>query len=125
MVNFLKPITKQCTKEILEQMENSFYKTEGKDGKKGIVFFSYIKYQKEKIPVLITNNDIINEDHDDIINVSINNNIKEIKLGDIEYRNKEYNIIIMEIEENKEDKIKFLEFDDVLYEKQSETYYNK
>ena len=36
----LKPITKQCTKRILKQMENSFYKIITNEGKVGIGCFS-------------------------------------------------------------------------------------
>ena len=39
MEDYSKPLTKQCMKKILEQMENSIYKIKGKDKKFGIAFF--------------------------------------------------------------------------------------
>ena len=119
----LKPITKQCTKKILAQMENAFYKIKTNEGKIGIGCFCHIKYKKLNIPVLITDIDLIIEDNKNYIKVYINNTFKAIKLEDTRYKIKECNIIIIEIKANEEDKINYLEIDDLLYQKQPEMYY--
>jgi len=58
MEGYPKPVSKQCTQRILEQMNNISF---------GIIkythlicFFTKIKYKKANIPVMITNNNIIN-----------------------------------------------------------------
>ena len=61
MEDYSKPLTKQCMKKILEQMENSIYKIKGKDKKFGIAFFSKIKIRKIIIPIILTNYRIIDE----------------------------------------------------------------
>ena len=51
-----KSVTKQCHQKILEQMNemnNSIYKIKNK---KEIGLFCYIKYNHNKIPVIIINN---------------------------------------------------------------------
>ena len=58
MSEYSKPVSKQCTQRILEQMNNNLF---------GIIkdihqicFFTKIKYNNIKIPVMITNYNIIN-----------------------------------------------------------------
>ena len=121
MSYYQKSIQKITITKILEQMENTFCKIEGKDT---IGYFCYFNYQNKNIPAIIINDDI-NISENKTINVSINNVNKIIKLGDKIYRNKENKISIIEIKENKKDKIKFLEFDDLLYEKEPEMLYHK
>ena len=124
MTYYQKAIPKQCTEEILDKMERSFCKIKGKDNKLGFGFFGYIKNQNIKIPVLITKDDInINENN--IVNISLNGNNIEIKLGVMIYKNKRDKISIIEIEDNKKYKIKYLEFDDGLYEKDPEMLCHK
>ena len=120
-----KPATKQCTKKIVEQMENSFYKIETIDKKYGIGIFSYIKYQNNKISILITNNNLINQENKNKIKVFINNSYQIIELKEIKYIIEESDIIIIEIKYNGKDNINYLELDDILYEKQSELYFIK
>ena len=62
LVNYPNPITIDSTRKILKQMENCICKINNYNGK-GTWFFCYIldKKNKNKIPVLITNNHIINE----------------------------------------------------------------
>ena len=55
MVNYPKPATKQCTKKILEQINDSFYTIKEIDNKFGTCFFSYIKFKDKTIPVMISN----------------------------------------------------------------------
>ena len=119
MENYPKPVTKKSTQKILEQMNNTFYEI---DEKKEIYgFFCFIKYKNKKIPILIINKYINNEDMEDSINVTINN--KRIELIDLLYNNIDYNISIILI--NKNNIINFVELDDKLYEKESEMYFDK
>ena len=121
MPEYPKPISKQCTQKILEQMSNAFFKI--KDNNE-ICFFSKIKYKNLNIPVLITNYKIINyiANHNNI-NVYINNDLQAIKLGNIQYFNINNNLAIIEIKENENNKIIYLELDENLSKKEYETFY--
>ena len=129
MVDYPIPVTKNSHKIILEQMDNLFNKfIKEDDGKEELLFFCYINYKNKKFPVLVTTNENI----DDLylnkyksINISLNNEIKKIEFGDIIYRNKESNLLIIAIKDNKENNINILELDDILYGKESEMIYNK
>ena len=129
MVDYPIPVTKNSHKIILEQMDNLFNKfIKEDDGKEELLFFCYINYKNKKFPVLVTTIENI----DDLylnkyksINISLNNEIKKIEFGDIIYRNKESNLLIIAIKDNKENNINILELDDILYEKESEMIYNK
>ena len=48
-------------KEILNQMENCICKIHRNGGGKGTGFFCNIKYNNNNIPVMMTNNNIIDE----------------------------------------------------------------
>ena len=115
-------ISYECSKKIIEQMERNICKINiGKN--QGTGFFCKIPFpNKEKmLPVLITNNHVINEDllnqnnaninldikaEDDIKVIILNNNRKK-------YTNKEYDLTIIEIKE--EDNINnYLELDDII-----------
>ena len=119
MEKYPKPVTKQKTKKILEQMDNLFFKINEENENIGI--FCNIKYKNKKIPVVITNNHMSSDDY---INVSINKKKKKIEIGDVIYNNKEYNYSILEIKENVENKFPFLEIDNELYLEESSMYYN-
>ena len=54
----------------------------------------------------------------------LNNELKIINLGNVKYHNKEYNITILEIIENKNININYLEIDDLLYENDYEISYS-
>ena len=69
-------------------------------------FFTFIKYENKKIPILITNNDIIDDIYDSSINILINNSFKAIEFGETTYKYKKCNIKIKEIKENNKEKIK-------------------
>ena len=76
LVNYPNPITIDSTRKILKQMENCICKINNYNGK-GTGFFCYIldKKNNNKIPVLITNNHVINEkiiQENDNILVSLN-----------------------------------------------------
>ena len=122
MSEYPKPVSKQCTRRILEQMNNNLF---------GIIkdihqicFFTKIKYNNIKIPVMITNYNIINYiANNNGINIYINNEIFRIEFGKGKYFNKYYSLAIIEIKEN--DKINNLELDDNLYINEYQNYYNK
>jgi len=122
MSEYPKPVSKQCTRRILEQMNNNLF---------GIIkdihqicFFTKIKYNNIKIPVMITNYNIINYiANNNGINIYINNEIFRIEFGKGKYFNKYYSLAIIEIKEN--DKINNLELDDNLYINEYQNYYYK
>ena len=92
------------------------------------MLFCNIKYKREYIPVMITNNQIINEAYlanNNNVKISINNKYQLIHFGYIKYFNKKYNISIIEIVENKESKINYLELDDIIYENEDYIFDNK
>ena len=83
MENYLKPVTKESHKKIMDYLDNSIYKIKGNEGKYGIGFFCYIKCHNKKIPILITNYKIINKkyysNYNNNINSINNNNMNEIQ----------------------------------------------
>jgi hypothetical protein len=92
-------------------MENSICKIY-KNEKEGIVFFSKIS----DILCLITNNHILNEEdieENKIIDISINNNPKKIKINKKrkKYTNEELDIIFIEIKQNEDNIYNYLEID--------------
>ena len=104
MEKYIKPITKNSHKKIMEYLDNSIYKIKYKDGKYGIGFFCYIKCDNNNIPVLITTYKIINEKYysnNYSIKVLINNESITIEFCSIYYINKNLNISMIEIKQNK------------------------
>ena len=126
MEDYPKSVSRQCTQKILEQMSHNFiYKINKIKEIYDTGFFCYIKLSNKKIPVIIINNYIINEDLSNSINVLINNELKKIKLTNNRYINKELNISMIEIKEYENYNINFIEIDDNLYKKDIEFYYSK
>ena len=105
----------ECTKKIIEQMENNICKIKI-GNEQGTGFFCKIPFQNMK--VFITNNHIINENilykkgGKISLKIKIENEIKIINLDNRKkYTNKEYDITIIEIKDN--DNINnYLELDD-------------
>ena len=120
MEEYPQPASMKCIWKISDQMSNSFCKINEYD----IGFFCHIKYYDEKIPVMIINNYIRDKDYNGTIEVIMNNKPKKIELGNVRYKNKEHNISILEIKENKNEKYNFIEIDDKIYSKDSYMYYN-
>ena len=120
MEEYPQPASMKCIWKISDQMSNSFCKINEYD----IGFFCHIKYYDEKIPVMIINNYIRDKDYNGTIEVIMNNKHKKIELGNVRYKNKEYNISILEIKENKNEKYNFIEIDDKIYSQDSYMYYN-
>jgi len=90
------------------------YKINEEEVKFSLGFFCHIKNKNKKIPIVVINNYIFDEDHKDIINVHLNDEVKEIKLGNTKYRNKEFNISMIEIKEEEKYNFNYLELDDNL-----------
>ena len=131
--NYPKPVSKECTLAILEQMEKSICKIYTKGGTNGTGFFCYIPYEKDKIPVFITNNHIIGENYiknNDKILITLNNDKEQQKIilnkNNILYTNKEYDTTIIELNKSIIYKsFNFMEFDEKLFFENSESLYNK
>ena len=107
MAEYPKPMTKHCTKKLIDQMEKYLYKLNEKEETYEIGFFCHINHQNKKIPVLITNNNIL-DDKNDLINISLNDITSNVKLGKTKYINTNYNLTIIEIEEKKDYNINFI-----------------
>ena len=123
MKDFPKPLPKQCITKILDQMNNLFYKINKKAEKFDIGIFCYIKYSNKKIPILIINNYLDNNDNNNISVTRNDGTTITIELEDSIYKDKEYNISIVEIKENMNYKIQFCDIDDEIYSKESEILY--
>ena len=130
MDDYPKSVTKSQTQIIFNQMNNSFYKIQGKDNKFGIGVFCKIKIKNKNILALVTKYNLIDEiyiEQNEGIKIIINNEINLIKLGDkrLKYINKEINLTVIEIKESKKFKINYLEMDESLYEDELLTLNNK
>ena len=119
MAKFPKPVTKNCTKIIYDQMDNYFYVLQGKNGKLIFGFFSYIKCDNNKIPVLITDNKILNDISDNLIDISTN---KIIEIDDIIFNDEKNEIAIIGIKENMIKNLNFLDLDERLYDEEFKLY---
>ena len=107
MEEYPKPVSKLRTKIIFSQMNGAIYKIEigQMDESKGIGFFCYIKFKSKNIPVLITSTKIINEEYlenNNQIKISLNKGFKTIELCENKYINKEYDLSIIEIKDDKD-----------------------
>ena len=110
--------TIEGTKTIYKQMKNCICKI----GEKDTGFFCNIPYKGNKIPVLITSEDVINDDflekNDEIIVWIDDNKLKKkIRLkNNILYKNEKFNIIIITIKPNDifNENFYFLEYDGYL-----------
>ena len=120
-----KLLTKTGLKIILEQMTYSICRINKGERNNEIGYFIYIKYKNKKIPVLMTKYNIINNDKDNILNVIINNKTKIIKLGKARCLSEKYDLALIEIEENIEDELKFIEIDDKIFNNDLENDYYK
>ena len=113
-----EPVSFKGTETILDQMNNSICRIYTDNGK-GTGFFTKIPYKLKLLPVLITNNHVINKD--DILNnkkfsIYLNNDkkIKRIELDNnrLKYTNEKLDITIIEIKDNDKLNNKYLELDD-------------
>ena len=126
------PVSLEGTKKILFQMENCICKINLKNDEIGTGFFCKIPFNNNLLPVLITNNHILNKDdidNDKIIKLMINNKIKQIEIDNSrkKYTNSDKNIdiTIIEIKPNKDGINDYLEIDDIYKDKESIKLENK
>ena len=114
-------ISYEGTMEILNQMNKYICKIKMGDGAQGTGFFCKIPFPDEKnlLPVLITNNHIINQQslskENEIISLMINKE-KKIKIINLSnrksYTNAEYDITIIQLKDDDDNIDNFLELDD-------------
>ena len=113
-----EPVTLKGTENIFDQMNNSVCRIYNKG--KGTGFFTKIPYKNKFLPVLITNNHIIDknalETNKNII-IYLNNDkiMKIIKIDNnrLRYTNKNLDVTIIEIKEREDNlNIKYIELED-------------
>ena len=102
------PVSIEGTEIILDQMKKCVCKIY-QNGNKGTGFFCKIPFDNNLLPVLITNNHVLNENdikNNKKIELSINNVVKEIKIDNSRkrYTNSDENIdiTIIKIKPNKD-----------------------
>jgi len=112
-------------------MENCICKIYKNGGGKGTGFFCNILYNNYNIPVMMTNNHVINEKYlkeNDNIEFTINDdNINKTIILDKNrkiYTNKEYDITIIEIKCEKDKINNFMDIDEKIFNEKSEILYN-
>ena len=127
-------ITIDETKKILEQLENCICKVFIDDESKVTGFFCNIKYDNKVMPVLITNNHVLNEDRiklNSIIKICFTNGnsliYKDIKIDKDRtvYTSDKYDTTIIEIKKEKDEIYNYLELDNNIFDDNSNVlYYN-
>ena len=112
------PVSIEGTEMILDQMKKCVCKIY-QNGNKGTGFFCKIPFDNNLLPVLITNNHVLNENdikNNKKIELSINNVVKEIKIDNSRkrYTNSDINIdiTIIEIKPNKDGFYDYLNLDE-------------
>jgi len=122
------PVSIEGTKRILFQMENCICKIFLNNGEMGAGFLCKIPFNANFLPVLITNNHVLNEndiDNNKIIKLMINNKVKKIEIDNSrkKYTNSDKNIdlTIIEIKPKKDGINNYLEIDenDIYQDKES------
>ena len=117
------PVSIENTEKIIKQMQNCVCKIHKKN-KMGTGFFTKIPYNSNILPVLITNNHILDRDDikcGNIITISLNNQKEFINIKIDESRKvftDDYlDVTIIEIREEKDQITNFLELDDKINQK--------
>ena len=126
MENYPKPVKEESHKKISEYLNDSIYEIKGDKEKYGKGIFCTIKLHDKIIFTLITNYNIINEGYlknKENIEILIDKEIITIERDYIYYINKDLDISVIQIKENKN--IKILEIDETIYKEESEMYFNK
>ena len=116
--NFPKPIFYEQTKSILKQMTTCICKV-NVDGDRGTGFFTKVLINDKLVPVFITNNHVISKDYLDTkieIEINIYDDPKKIQIEDkVFITNQEYDVTIIEINEEKEQILDYLELDENIF----------
>ena len=89
-------------------MENCICKIFCQNGKIGTGFFTKIRFQNNLLPVLITNNHVLNDkdiENNKTIELIINNKVKRIEIDNSrkKYTNSKLDVTFIEIKINKDD----------------------
>ena len=100
--NYPRPTTIEGMKAITNQMEKCICKIYKKDGKKGTGCFCRISYKNINIPVLMTNNNVIDENYiksNEKIKITLNDDKEDrtiqINNNRTYYSNQKYDITII------------------------------
>ena len=131
--NYPIPVFVEQTEIILEQMKKGICKICLDDGTKGTGFFCKIPLPDKNhlLPVLITNNHVINEKYlkeKKFFNIKIytDQNEKIILLNNKKiYTNSEFDVIIIEIKPNQEKIDYFMELDENIFKNNYNDYKEK
>ena len=130
MDNYPKSVTKENTRIIYNQIDESFYEIKGKENKVGIGLFCKIIIKNKIIFILVTNYWLIDEKYIENncgIRIKINDKSSLIHFGDkrLKYINEENDLTIIEIKKNKKINLNYLELDESLYLEESKILQNK
>ena len=99
-----KPVSKECTEKILDQIDNSICKIRGNNGKTYMGLLCLIKYQDEIIYFLLTKYQIINGlylEKKNYIEVSFKEENITLEFSKIKYFDKSLDLSIIEIKKLK------------------------
>ena len=128
------PISLVSTSKIKEQMETCIFKilVSQKESKIECTgFFCLIPFKNKNLPVIITNNHVINKEilkKEKFISIELNGILKNIQINDnrMKYTNQEFDITIIEIIPKKDNIFNFLELDEeILFEEKFELMLRK
>ena len=124
------PVSIEGIKKIFFQMENCVCKIYQNNNKIGIGFICKIVFNKNILPVLITNNHVLNNiDNNQKIELIFNNEIKKIKIDKSRKKyispNRNIDIAIIEIKPNKDKIYNYLEINEKKENFEFELEYNK
>ena len=127
-----RPVSIEGTKKILDQLKINICKIYKRDGSKNTGFFCNISYNNIIIPVMVTNNHVIDENYikeNKEIQITLydDKEKKIIKLNDNRkiYTNKQYDITIIEINKKKDNINNFMEIDEKIFKNSNEIYNNQ
>ena len=130
--NYPRPTSIEGIRTITNQMEKCIGKIYKKDGSKGTGFFCRIHYKNIDIPVLITNNHVIDENYinsNEKITITLNDDKENRAIKFINnrkyYSNKKYDVTIIEIKQEIDKIDNFMELDEKLFFKDTNYFYNK
>ena len=129
--SYIAPLDIEGTNEILKQMQNSVCQIDVDENRKGTGFFCYINHENSKIPIMMTNNHVMDEDYikkKGYIILSINNGkyIRRIKIDEnrFYYSSQKYDTTIIELFPRKDNIKNFLELEDNIMDENSHFCYN-
>ena len=124
-----RPVNMEGTRKILNQMETNICKIKAN----GVIFFCIINFDNHIIPVMITNNHVLDEKYfkkNKVLKVTTKDDkiIRTIKLDDgrIIYTNskEKYDITIIEIKPEKDKIHNFMEIDEKIFLEESNSLFN-